>query len=772
MGRGPLNAEMMIVGEAPGYREDDVGKPFQGKAGQLLDQLLEEADLLREEIYITNAVKCRPPENRTPSAAEIKACKQYLEKEIRRVKPKYVMLLGATALKACLGKGGVTKLQGKTLEKDGVTYFVTLHPSYLFRMAHLIPSVQADFVRFRKMVKGELENDDALQWTLVDSVKKLHRCYRDLDSVKAIAYDLETSGLHPEDPEAMIHCIGLSTPSHQWVIPLDYPGSRFFTKEAQRAVFKGLRAVMKGKRLIAHNGKFDNKWFRAKFGWAPYQTFDTMLASYLLDENSPNGLKHISKILFDAPDYEVAQPVDPLKVPLEILAKYCAFDVLYTMRAYQRYKSQLAKDPALVRIFKHILMPASRAFEEIELGGVYIDLTKYREALATVEEQRATVHQRLITIAQDAGYPLSINYNSTQQVAELLFDKFNLPIIDTTGTGKPSTSESVLLQLRGRHESRVIEDLLEYRRLTKLNQFLTSWGEHMGIDGRLHPNFLLHGTVTGRLSCRNPNLQQVPRDPFLRSLVTAPPGWTMVEADYSQIELRIAAMISGDVTMKRAYQTGQDIHRLTASTVMGVPMEEVTKDQRKKAKAVNFGFLYGMGAPKFKDYARDSYDVHLTEQEAEDFRTRFFDLYNMLPAWHDRQRRLARRQKYVRTPVGRKRRLPDVDSPDRYLSGEAERQAINSPVQSMASDLTIFSLVRIVKEFDRSQLQVVGTVHDAILFMVRDDLKDEILPEVHRIMTDTETVEEVFNTQITVPIESDMEVGPWGQGVPVEFGQD
>ncbi len=769
MGRGPLDADMMIVGEAPGFREDETGKPFQGKAGELLNTLLQKSGLSRSEIYITNAVKCRPPENKTPTKTEVKACKKYLDKEIARVKPKFVMLLGATAMLAVFNKAGVTKNQGRVIEKEGINYLITLHPSYLFRMPQLIPSVEADFIRFKKLVEGTLEDEDILNWTLVTSTDLLADCYRDLAAAEVISYDLETSSLHPEDPESMIYCIGLATDDHEWVIPLDYPGSPFFTPQTQRAVFKGLKTVMRGKRLVAHNGKFDNKWFRSKFGWAPYQTFDTMLASYLLDENSPNGLKPLSKLYFHAPDYEVKQPVNPLEVPMGILTKYCAYDVHYTLRLYHLFREQLSQDPALSRIFKHLLMPTSRAFEEIELGGVYLDTQQYTDALKTSEQQIAAIHDKLMLAATEEGME-TINWNATAQVATFLFDKKGLPVVAFTDGGKPSTSESVLLQLRSQDSSGVVEDLLEYRRLIKLNQFLNNWSENMGTDGRIHPNFLLHGTVTGRLSCRNPNLQQVPRDTFLRSIISAPPGWSLIEADYSQVELRIAAMVSGDVTMQRAYQTGQDLHRLTASTVMSVPMEEVTKDQRKKAKAVNFGFIYGMGSRKFKDYARDSYDVYLTDTEADQFRTRFFDLYNMLPAWHDRQRRIARRQKAVRTPLGRLRRLPEIDSPDRYLAGEAERQAINSPVQSCASDLTLFSLVRITNEFDREDVQVVGTVHDAILIMVRDEVLDEVLPRINEIMIGTDEVEATFKTHINVPLEIEMKVGPWGTGKVVEFG--
>ena len=238
----------------------------------------------------------------------------------------------------------------------------------------------------------------------------------------------------------------------------------------------------------------------------------------------------------------------------------------------------------------------------------------------------------------------------------------------------------------------------------------------------------------------------------------------MCEADYSQAELRIAAIMSGDPTLKMCFQTGIDVHQKTASNVMGVPLEEVTKDQRKKAKAVNFGFLYGMSAKKFREYARDKYGVDYTEEEAIETRQRFFESYFALPTWHDRMRRLVKKYGYVRSLIGRKRNLPDIYSSDKKLAAEAERQAINSPVQGLGSDFNIYSLVRMAHTLDMSRIKIVGTVHDAILFEVRNDYLEEAVPIVVDIMTDMEHIERVFKTQITVPIDVEVKAGPWGSG--------
>lgn len=758
IGSGPTPCDIMIIGEAPGYMEDDIGKPFQGKAGKLLDEMLSEAGIRREEVYITNVVHCRPPDNRTPTQKEITACSNaYLGQEIELVKPKYILLLGAVALKGVLKKGGVIKHRGEIIEKDGIHHMITLHPAALFRQPQQTAYVKADILRFAKLIRNELATDKELNWTLVNNPGKLRTCIDKLREVDVVAYDLETSCLDPLDPKGKIYCIGLAQEDRQWVIPLHYPGSNL--SNLDNKIIRLLKSVLQGKKLVAHNGKFDNKWLKVKYDWEVEQTFDTMLASYILDENSPNGLKPLSKMYFNASDYEIPQPVKTDEVSLVELAKYCAFDVFYTLKLYHLYKAQLKKDKQLVKLFKYLLMPASKALTEVELDGIYLDPVKFKFAKEELENRIA---KNLKDLKRYSG-GIDINWNSAPQVSKFLFNDLKLPILETTGTGAPSvSSEFVLPRLKDKHP--VIEYILEYKRNKKLHEFIVGWENHLDDNSFIHPNFLIHGTVTGRLSCRNPNLQQVPRDPLLRSILTAPPGWVFFEADYSQIELRVAAMISGDLTMKRAYQVGEDVHRKTAAKVMEVSPDQVSKEDRKKAKAVNFGFLYGMGARKFHDYARDKYGVELTDGEAVEFREKFFDLYDGLPSWHERQRRLVKRYGYVRNPLGWKRRLPDINSPDKMKRAEAERQAINSPVQGMASQLAELSMIRIKKEIPRDQIRVSGLVHDAILGMIKAEYLEETLPKIQYIMTDVKDIKKKFGVDITVPLEVDIKTGAWGMG--------
>lgn len=766
MGQGPIPCKIMIVGEAPGAHEEKIHRPFMGKAGKLLERWLKESGISRNEVYITNVVHCRPPENRTPTRGEIKSCKKYLLEEIKLVKPSHILLLGNTALQGALGRSGITKYRGKIFQKEGISYLATFHPAAGLRQPAHIPVIQTDINRFSGMVRGSLKTPDKFRWKTVLTLNDLKQCLRDISRSNQASFDLETSGLNPLGEGATIYCLGIGTSHTCWVIPFNYPESPFRSSTVAKRIYGALlQSLSQVETVIAHNGKFDNKWLRVHFGDRFPLTFDTMLASYVLDENSPHGLKYLASLYFDAPEYEIPQPVIPEEIPLKTLARYCALDVYYTLKLYHTLKGELEKDSRVNRVFNSLLVPASELFEGVELNGVYVNTGQMEQTKSYLMGQITQLEDELTQLAGK-----KINWNSPQQVAQILYGELKLPIVALTPSGKPSTSsEEVLPYLQSIHP--IIAILLKYRESVKLAQFIASWKDKIiPKTRRMHPTFKLHGTVTGRLSCQDPNLQQVPRDPELRSLITAPRGWVLVEADYSQVELRITACLSRDEAMRRVFQAGGDIHTRTAMAITGLPEDKINKDMRKKAKAVNFGFVYGMGSSKFQSYAKTKYGVDLTEEEAQGFRQRFFELYPELLEWHDRQRQFLRAHGYVRTPLGRKRNLPGIDSSDRGIRAEAERQSINSPVQGAASDLNLFSAIRISREFP-DQVRIIATVHDAVLMEIKEDKVGEIIPQIKSLMEDREVIAETFGWDIPVPIEVEIKLGAWGKGRVIERGE-
>lgn len=308
-------------------------------------------------------------------------------------------------------------------------------------------------------------------------------------------------------------------------------------------------------------------------------------------------------------------------------------------------------------------------------------------------------------------------------------------------------------------------------------------------------------------SCEHPNWQQVPRDKFIRTLLIAPPGWVLIEADLSQIELRIAAELSGDRALIEAFVTGKDPHWITALRELqrgmgekerilkttnklsnkliaeydeaieylllrgadaAIEVDDTWKELRKKAKAVNFGFLYGMWWKKFKIYARDKYDVHLTDEQAQESRKNFFNTWRDLEDWHKRAKRFARRNGYMRYLSGRKRRLPGAQlGGESFEKGEAERQAVNSPVQGFANEVNLMALIQLRKEFPHSIYRPIATVHDSILAYAKIEHVEKICKRTLEIMRRPALMDEL-EIEMRVPIEADIKIGPWGAGISLK----
>ena len=767
MGSGPKKAKLMIVGEAPGAREDDENRAFVGPAGQLLDELLEEVGLHREDVYITNAVKCRPPNNETPTRVHIKACSQYLVQELEEVEPEYVLALGNSALQALTGRSGITKYRGRLHNLGGAQVLPTFHPAAALRSPKYLPAIKADFRALARYLGNSHLGDNGVptRVRIIRNAGQFRWLLNRLATAEVIAFDLETTGLNEFAEGAQIVTFGVAwEPGLAAVVPLHHDAGTF---AETASILSRLKPVMERTdcRYVGHNAKFDTRWL-GHFGIYPPVSFDTMLASHLLDENGQHGLKPLSQLHLGALDYDIGDDVkSAYDVPLRRLAIYNGKDCDYTLRLYLHLREELKREPRVARLFTKLTMPASRALLRVEAAGMYVDRDRLVDRAHETEYKITKCINYMDQYVPDDMKP--INYNSPAQVGLWLFGSMGLPILERTKGGAPSTREAVLFQLAKQHKA--VEVLLRYRKWSKYySTYITAWAEAIDPRGRLHTSYLLHGTVTGRLSSRGPNLQQVPRDTFIRSIIGAPPGWKFIEADYSQIELRIAAMVAQEKSMLRLFAMGEDIHMSTACFMTGKIPEQVTSEERKKAKAVNFGFLYGMGAQKFVIYARDSYDVEVTLAEAEKVRDRFFERYPRLRSWHDRQRRLATRYSRVQSPIGRIRHLPDVRSTDSDVRAESERQAINSPVQSFASDLMLVSLTRLDRSFPNNVARVVGSVHDALLFEVREQHVDEVCAKIKEVMEDTEYVRQVFGTEVTVPIEVEIKVGNhWGEGTPI-----
>lgn len=777
-GAGPSKAKVMVVNSYATEQDEQEGAAVMPSS---LVERLGAIGLDPEKVYYTNAIKCACPRGTKYKVGDIKKCKQHLDKEIAAVQPTYVLVLGAQALKATVD-GSITELNGVMVEKDGIKYMPSYSPGIVYRDPGKAPFVEKAMNNFKAMMEGSLEGLPELDIRLITNMRELKRAFHHLkdNNYLHLSYDIETTGLVRFEDE--VNLFGFGNDQVQYIIPLEaryspLKGARLAQRKLIRTCVNWLNRNAKA--LVAGNGKFDDLFLKYRFGVKPNITFDVVLASHILNENTPNGVKENAVLECNAPEWDVDKDLKTGKYKTrekyQEYLTYLGYDIYYEYKLYKVFHKKLKQDRALMKLFYHLYMPGIISYETVEEHGVFIYPQQFKKVRKHLESEREAIEKQLLKMAKH-----EVNWNSPAQIQKLLYEELKLPVIETTESGSPSTSEATLMQLRDKHP--IVELILKYRGVNiQISHFIDGWINRMW-GRRLFPNFKLHGTVTGRTSCTDPNLQQVPRDPIIRNLVGAPEGWSVVEIDYSQAELRIAAIMSGDETMKRIYQTGGDIHTHTYEMITGEKVSDdkyIKKEQRKKAKAVNFGFVYGMGWRKFKIYARDNYGVDLTDKEAEQWRERFFQAYHFLPKWHSKQRRIVQSMGQVRSPIGRLRRLPDIYSTDKSKKAEAERQSINSPVQGFGSDLTILGMSEIMGNaqyydpdyvLDKDKFFVIGTVHDATLFEVRNDYLMEFCPRAKHILEHPKALEDVFHFDTDVPIVADVAVGKsWGAGIELHM---
>ncbi len=791
-GVGPVPAKVMIVGEAPGAQEDLYGKPFVGASGEKLRNALKDVGINLDECYITNAVKCRPPMNATPNIKQIKACKPHLDAEIEAVKPEIIVAVGGIALKAFGIKQGITSVRGTVLDYNGIKVFPILHPAFILRQPQRERTFKADLAYLAREIQGKHRaTDEGIPRTLVTTIDDLERMEADLlaKDTYAIGYDIETDY---EETSNRIILLGLGKldknekVTHVYAIPWEHPARSESALPLHR-IQETVEKILEPKRpmKVAQNAyRFDNRHIR-KRGIKPYLGYDLLLGAYLLDENSPHDLEFQAMTLLGSENWK-SDVKYSVNYPLSKLAEYNFKDVIRMLQIVPIQRRLLASDKGLAKVFSYILMPAARMLEDVQEYGCWVDPVKFQETKTMLEAEKEAKYEELLAticeavrerlpniedvdkkaLAEEqlaAGYS-GFNPGSPKQVGELLFGVLGLDILKRTEAGAPSTNGDILTMLN--HP--VAQAIVEWRKVAKLlSGYIHPWEEYLASspDGRFHPTFKVHATVTGRLAATDPAIQTVPRESSVRSIITAPPGWVLVEADYSQIELRVACSIAQEPTMIQAFNEGQDLHSLTArDVVLGDPNAVVTKKERQDAKAINFGFLFCMSARGFRDYALANYGVSLTQKEAELRRHRYFQKYDGLSVWHRETKAIVRRDKQVRSPLGRIRRFPGINEVDKVMRSEMEREAINFTVQSTASDICLLAGIKLHKLLPQDKAHIVNFVHDAILFEVKEEYLDETIKTIHSVMTDMDTVLSDFAWCPSVPMEIEVKVGPWGNG--------
>ncbi len=556
----------------------------------------------------------------------------------------------------------------------------------------------------------------------VTSWEQLEVWLERLKHAELFAFDTETTSL--DYMRAQIVGVSFSVaPGHAAYVPLAhlYPGSPEQLPRA--AVLERLKPLLEdaSRGKIGHNLKYDAHVLAGAGITLAGMRFDTMLESYVwnsvaTNHDLPASVQRylgLSTISYAEVAGKGARQISFDQVPIERASEYAAEDADVTLRLHQALWPQLASHPGLARLYQEIEQPLLPVLARMERTGVLVD----RERLRTQSREFALQLQELMLQAhREAGH--EFNVESPRQLQQILFERLQLPVRRRTPTGQPSTAEDVLEELA---ESFTLPRLiLEYRRLAKLKSTYTDKLPELVNErtGRIHTSYAQAVAATGRLSSVDPNLQNIPvRDPEgrrIRQAFVPPPGCVLLAADYSQIELRIMAHLSGDEALRAAFADERDVHQATAAEVFGVALHEVTSDQRRTAKVINFGLIYGMSP---FGLARN---LKIERSAAQRYAERYFERYPGVRRFMDNTRAQARELGYVETVFGRRLYLPDIRSGNPQLRQYAERSAINAPMQGTAADIIKRAMITVDAWLmaQRSPARLIMQVHDELVFEV------------------------------------------------------
>lgn len=814
-GRGATGRliDAVLVGQAPGQVEDETGICFTGSAGLLLTDVLEAEGVTDFKIRFENVCRCAPPNDRKPRAHEIKACIWRTLDAIARHEPRVVVPMGDIALKALTGLQGIGAHAGRPIERDGITYFPTLHPSAVLHRPKRASEFESQMRALARYLRsGGRRGPVDVDWRLLMTIEEIEDHFAELvkwrkvDHVLVgppvtfvplgsargggpVAFDYETTSTDPGHDGARVRIVSYCFEegrARAWPLEAGGPITSDVVERARRLHAAWLRS---GRPKIAHTATFESKWARHWFG-APLNTlvFDTKLAHHLLHEASSHSLSHLAGEYTSFVGYDdwmesyKTQVGDAGKAyataPIVKLAWYGCGDAEATYLSYKALARELSLDQeseGLTKYLNDVLLPAVPVVGEMEHRGLYI-------SQAAADRVRGAVHRRLEEIEGLIGAlpdvatwwrrRRAVNLRSDAHLRELLFRHLGLKTSVTTDSGRYSTGGEALDELSGEHP--VVPLLMEWKAVAYLETKVDEMLRFRRTDGIVNPHFLMARAVTWRLASIKPQVQNLTKtviasedgDVGVRSLITPRgEGRILIEADYGQLEMRLLAHLAGDEPWLKAFKRGDDLHRLTAADVTGVKPERVTKAQRSAGKTINFSINYGQGAPAL---ARS---LKISRRKAERHLRQFWRRHPAVSSWIKAQHDHAREAGYVTNQFGVVRRLPDAqleEGPYGYPReyDEALRQAQNFPVTSLGAGITMIAMTLVEREACRRGLEggLINQNHDALLIDAYERDLDEWAELLRLCMVDR--IHEIVDLNVQLVI--DICVGSdWGSMKPL-----
>lgn len=656
----------------------------------------------------------------------------------------------------------------------------------------------------------------AISWVLTrDDLLNLVEMIR---NASAVVMDLETTGLDEHATTggksnggvaARIVMAALTLPQRgrdgdwdgadpvTYLVPLSHPRSPFLGEWVKVMRLIARTMVKYQPPYINAHAKFDARWTYACTGVdiVDLISWDTQMTSHLLDETESTKLKETVPRIFGVPrwdDHDLSYPGAAEDVEFWELGEYAARDTWWVWELYLRQLRETfldddedepigAEEVAYARlgqVAKNVVVPTAKSLGKMEQRGITLDVDYVEEHL---EENLATASEKLTELAE--RYDMDLDKASTatasgwfKELTAKAVENGELQIMGMTKAGSVQWTKYIL-QKQARNGYEVAQTILDQRNAEKQSQFLRSWLEKVTPQGTIHSTFRAGHVTTGRLSSSDPNLQQVSK--ALKPAFVPRPGYYLAELDYSQLELRVAAFISRCQPMLDAYNAGQDLHSLLAADILTrrarhadpsappVPLEDVTPEDRQGAKSANFGLLYMQGVQGFRSYADKVYGVEFTEEEAQEVYDGFFATWTGMHEWHERVKKSASGRGYVTSPIGRRRLLHNIHDGNDYLRSEAERQAVNAPVQGFGSDLMQMAIASIYGLMPGStrvpNAHPVATVHDSVILEVPQDGWQDVVEECQERMTNLDPWLRSMGCELDVPLVADATVGTrWG----------
>ncbi len=807
--------DLMVLGEAPGQTEIRLNAPFVGYSGKLLRSTILSLGGNPQGIFYSNACICNPLKNKTPSPTIVRNCNNRLLEEIRTVKPKKILVVGAVALAALISPGKsapITKYlgQGFLWEFEGSPIYVvaTYHPAAVLRDHDLFRDFARDIAKF--LAQDEPYPPPEVTTLICKSPEEALEYLEEFKQASLLSCDLETTGFSPISDKILSFGFGALTRDSQGVSLIIPTGIGIMEDSRVRDKVRDLLKTYPSP-LVFHNLKFDLQFIQVYFQELIEPIFpeDTMLMQYALDERSGgesssnssgrsyhiHGLKDQARIRYDIPDYHfdfnsfysrpgVTARVNMLKgLPYsqedllldqdswEEMFIYQGQDCYITIRMYPELLEELnLESPRLYELVRNILIPGALFFTQVEVTGAPIDI----EYLEKIQSQMKQELEEMLPIFMPKALELGFEDFSPMSNPKVKDFLIALGMKNLKSTEKEVLSLELHKGNYSEEITTIVHTLIDYRHKARtLKKDIIGLLEKVDLDGRVRPDYLLHGTSTGRLACRDPNLQNIPAlmGPMIRSCYVAggpedQGEYLLMEADESQLELRVAAWESQDEAMILIFENDGDIHRKVASDMFKKPQEEITKHERYLAKYVDFGVIYGRGAKSLTEGWEAQYVIDnlggraWTLQEAQALLDDFLNGVPGLKKWIEKQHKFVRENHYVETATGRRRRFPLVLRDTEF---SIERQAVNTPIQSLGSDIVLSAAIRIQKRLPEGATIIPIIVHDSIMLRVRRDL----ISEVHDI------VKEELETPLipmNVPLKADFKIG-WSWGKMVSYSE-